>query len=86
MIDTSNKKDFGWGNKIPTQSLSNLSNFTLLDHSALGESYGWPIILFFEEYLATAIEIRSLRSKVFLEGLRGNSFLLKERANSLELH
>ena len=38
MIDTSNKNDFGWGNKIPTPSPSNLSKFTRLDHSAFGEA------------------------------------------------
>ena len=31
-------------------------------------------------------EIGWLRSKGFLESLRGNNFLLKERTNSLELH
>ncbi len=35
MIDTSNKKDFGWGNKIPTPSPSNLSKFTRRDHSVV---------------------------------------------------
>ena len=33
MIYTSNKNDFGWGNKIPTPSPSNLTNGPISDHS-----------------------------------------------------
>ena len=34
MINTSNKDDFGWGNKIPTTGPSNLTNGPISDHSA----------------------------------------------------
>ena len=33
MINTSNKDDFGWGNKIPTTGPSNLTNGPISDHS-----------------------------------------------------
>ena len=33
MINTSNKDDLEWGNKIPTPSPSNLSDGPILDHS-----------------------------------------------------
>ena len=36
MINTSNKDDFGWGNKIPTTGPSNLTNGPISDHSAVG--------------------------------------------------
>ena len=41
MINTSNKDDLEWGNKIPTPSPSNLTNGPILDHSAL-VAFGAP--------------------------------------------
>ena len=37
MINTSNKDDLEWGNKIPTPSPSNLTNGPILDHSEMGQ-------------------------------------------------
>ena len=35
MINTFDKKDFGWGSKILTPGPSNLTNGPILDHSAV---------------------------------------------------
>ena len=54
MINTSNKDDFGWGNKIPTTGPSNLTNGPILDHSVLKGKNTFLLLYGMEEYISVS--------------------------------